>query len=395
VNFNSDLNLVVAEGEPAGAQLPLVRDQWMEIRVEIDLDNDIQKFYYGGDLLYECSWTNGVSGGGILNIAAIDLWGNGASAVYYDDICLTSALPEICQLPSEIPWVSTWPISGTTPGGESSMVDVTFDSNGLDIGTTYNGTLCITSNDPETPLVIMPLTMTVVLQGVVLTPTFQSLTGTPGEVVTYTYSLTNTGLMTDSFGLSVAGNNWTTSVMSRTGELGPDESTTVDVFVTIPTGPVAQQVIVDSDTFTLTAASMIEPFVMAQAEGTTFAEATPAVDLGADQAGSGAAGIEVTYVFTVTNLGDYTDSFTLTLTGAVWTSTLSVEMTDPLAPGANQAVTLMVDIPMDAEAGASDTVTLSAISMLDPAVSDSATATTESTGMPYHYLYLPIVVKNP
>jgi hypothetical protein len=103
-----------------------------------------------------------MSGGGILNIAAVDLWGNGASAVYYDDICLTSALPEICQLPSDIPWVSTSPLSGTTPGGDSSMVDVTFDTNGLDLGMNYNGTLCVTSNDPATPLVIVPLTLTVV-----------------------------------------------------------------------------------------------------------------------------------------------------------------------------------------------------------------------------------------
>ncbi len=97
VNFNSDLNLVVAEGEAAGATLPLVRDQWMEIRVEIDLVNDVQKFYYGGNLLYESTWTDGMSGGGILNIAAVDLWGNGASAVYYDDMSLTSALPDICD----------------------------------------------------------------------------------------------------------------------------------------------------------------------------------------------------------------------------------------------------------------------------------------------------------
>jgi len=265
VNFNMDQDLVIAEGEAAGEQLPMVRDQWMEIRVEIDLVNDIQKFYYGGDLLYESSWTDGMSGGGILNIAAVDLWGNGASAVYYDDICLTSALPEICQLPSDIPWASVSPTSGTTPGGDSSTVDVTFDTTGLNAGEVYNGNLCLTSNDPVTPLVIVPLTLTVVLQDVMLSPPSQTIVARPGDVVTHTFTLTNTGLVTDSFSLSVAGNTWPTTVMATTGELGPGEATTVDVVVTIPNE-------IGSDTFTLTAVSLSEPDVMAQAEGTTVAE---------------------------------------------------------------------------------------------------------------------------
>jgi len=266
VHFNGTSDLVIADGEAAGATLPIIYDQWVEIRVEIDLVNDVQKFYYGGDLLYQCSWTNGMSGGGILNIAAVDLFANGASAVYYDDICLTSALPEICQLPSDIPWASVSPISGTTPAGDASTVGVTFDTNGLDAGSTHNGTLCVTSNDPETPLVIVPLTLTVVLQDVMISPPTQTIIAKPGDVVTHTFTLTNTGLVTDSFSLSVAGNTWPTTVMATTGELGPGEATTVDVVVTIPHA-------LGSDTFTLTAVSLSEPDVMAQATGTTVAEA--------------------------------------------------------------------------------------------------------------------------
>ena len=87
-----------------------------------------------------------------------------------------------------------------------------------------------------------------------------------GDVsVTHTFTLTNTGLVTDSFSLSVAGNTWPTTVMATTGELGPGEATTVDVVVTIPNE-------IGSDTFTLTAVSLSEPDVMAQAEGTTVAE---------------------------------------------------------------------------------------------------------------------------
>jgi hypothetical protein len=161
VNFNGTLNQVVNDG-PDGGTLPLIRGQWVEIRVEIDLVNDVQSFYYGGSLLFEGSWTEGMSGGGILNIAAVDLWGNNSTSVYYDDLSLANALPDVCDLPGDIPWASVSPASGSTPGGSSSVVDVTFDTNGLEIGSTHDGTLCITSNDPGNPLVMVPLRLTVV-----------------------------------------------------------------------------------------------------------------------------------------------------------------------------------------------------------------------------------------
>ncbi|MFN2190369.1 MAG: hypothetical protein ACK2T3_16525, partial [Candidatus Promineifilaceae bacterium] len=63
-------------------------------------------------------------------------------------------------IPSDIPWVSVSPTDGTTAAGESDDVVVTFDSTGLEVGT-YYGDLCVQSNDPETPLVGIPLTLTI------------------------------------------------------------------------------------------------------------------------------------------------------------------------------------------------------------------------------------------
>jgi subtilisin-like proprotein convertase family protein len=65
-----------------------------------------------------------------------------------------------CSAPSDIPWVSVSPASGTTTPGGGVPVDVTFDSTGLSIGV-YTGTLCINSNDPVTPLVEVPVELTV------------------------------------------------------------------------------------------------------------------------------------------------------------------------------------------------------------------------------------------
>lgn len=160
VDFNGASDMVINDG-PAGGTLPLIRGVWVEILVEIDLYNNVQRFYYGGDLLFEDSWTEGLSGGGILNIGAVDLFANGATEVYYDDLSLAEVLPGVCDVPSDIPWASVSPVSGTTDAGESSLVDVTFDSTGLSAGTTYNGTLCVLSNDPASPVVAVPLTLIV------------------------------------------------------------------------------------------------------------------------------------------------------------------------------------------------------------------------------------------
>lgn len=50
-----------------------------------------------------------------------------------------------------VPWASTDPITGTTPAGDTTQVNVTFDSTGLLPGV-YTGTLCIESNDAWDPI---------------------------------------------------------------------------------------------------------------------------------------------------------------------------------------------------------------------------------------------------
>lgn len=81
----------IVESQFDGATMPLVFDQWVEIRVEIDFDTDNQDIYYNGALLTSKSWTEGVSGGGAMNLAAIDIFGNGADPVYYDDLDVSEA----------------------------------------------------------------------------------------------------------------------------------------------------------------------------------------------------------------------------------------------------------------------------------------------------------------
>lgn len=62
---------------------------------------------------------------------------------------------------ASLPWVSVDPAADTTSSG-ASLVEVTFDSSGLAVGT-YSGALCVASNDPDEPEVAVPLTLNVTI----------------------------------------------------------------------------------------------------------------------------------------------------------------------------------------------------------------------------------------
>jgi hypothetical protein len=95
LNMDNANNVITNEGE-VDASLPLIRGEWVEIRNEINMVANTSVITYGGQFLLAQSWTEGSSGGGTLNIAAIDLFSNGSSTFYYDDISLfSSEIPEV------------------------------------------------------------------------------------------------------------------------------------------------------------------------------------------------------------------------------------------------------------------------------------------------------------
>ncbi len=53
------------------------------------------------------------------------------------------------------PWLSASPTGGVIPPGGGVQLNVVFDSSGLSPGF-YDGNLCISSNDPDTPLLLVP-----------------------------------------------------------------------------------------------------------------------------------------------------------------------------------------------------------------------------------------------
>jgi hypothetical protein len=65
-----------------------------------------------------------------------------------------------CSAPTDIPWLTVSPTNGSTAGGGSTPVTLTFNSATLAQGT-YTGTLCVESNDPDEELVTVPVTLNV------------------------------------------------------------------------------------------------------------------------------------------------------------------------------------------------------------------------------------------
>ncbi len=241
--------------------------------------------------------------------------------------------------------------------------------------TTITGTAIITTESRITPDVLFSADQTI---------------GTlPGTAVTYTFTLTNQGDFTDTYSLNLAGNSWPTTAPEAAGPIAVGAPATVMVAVIVPT--FLGETVLGSDTFTLTAVSSWDSTVTASVQGTTEAIVNPSVTLDGPQSGSGLIGSQVIYTPTLTNMGDYTDTYTLTLSASEWPTTLSIEQLSLPASGSD-SFQLTVTIPETAQPDEQDSVTVTAVSHLDPTVQAELQVTTTAVQTGYH-IYLPIILR--
>ena len=75
-----DSQLIVTEGS---AVVPIVYDQWVEVKVEIDLGADTQTISYNGTAIETIPWSPTSM---IYQFDALDLFSDGGSSIYWDDI---------------------------------------------------------------------------------------------------------------------------------------------------------------------------------------------------------------------------------------------------------------------------------------------------------------------
>ena len=208
--FESTSN-TISEAYNLESTLPLIIDQWVQIRVVINHPANTQDIYYNGQLLVSKSWTEGASGGGAQNLAAIDLYANASTSVYYDDISVTIS----CEMDVRGGSVSTSipngnPTPSTTDGtdfgsalvGNNTTQTYTIENTGtatLGIGTiTIGGT-----NADDFTLTASP-SATVATGGGTTTFTVQFAPSATG-LRTATISIENTDTDEDPYNFSIQG----------------------------------------------------------------------------------------------------------------------------------------------------------------------------------------------
>jgi hypothetical protein len=100
VRWENASGLVVADFDLEST--PIIYDEWIEFRVEINLGTDEVDYYYDNvQFIDNKSWVDGVSGNGSPTIAALDLYGGepgsgGVTAIYFDDIMMTGQRGACC-----------------------------------------------------------------------------------------------------------------------------------------------------------------------------------------------------------------------------------------------------------------------------------------------------------
>jgi uncharacterized repeat protein (TIGR01451 family) len=184
--------------------------------------------------------------------------------------------------------------------------------------------------------------------GVYLLPPVSLRPAQPGETVTHTHWLLNTGTTTDSFGLTLdATPGWSTLATASPVELGPQMTATVAVRVTVPATATAGM----TETALLTASSVSEPSRQALALEETMVIAPSWADLAVAKAAGTvriAPGEAVRYTLTVTNNGPFSGTVAVTLTDTTLPSGAIAALWAPpgcTADAVGGLVTCTLDLP--------------------------------------------------
>jgi hypothetical protein len=117
----------------------------------------------------------------------------------------------------------------------------------------------------------------------------------------------------------------------------------------------------------------------------------PTFGLEPNQQGSTTPGASITYAFTLTNYLASSDSYSLTISGNTWTTTLLTASPTTVPSTTFSLVSVQVDVPTTPLL-LFDTFTLTATSVVSPTLSQVVTATTTTTVSGLN-VYLPAVLK--
>lgn len=190
--------------------------------------------------------------------------------------------------------------------------------------------------------------------------------------LTFTHTVANVGFATGTFSVTaeeITQPSWTFAITPQ-GDfaLAPGSSRAVTLTVDVPDGPAA-----GPHLFRVTAHG---PGNRATATDTVDIAGVPGLLFAPDRSGSTDPGMPITYTHMLTNTGNITDNFTLSLASDPgWSATVTPSVA-LLPPGESAPVTVVVTAPLGVPAGSTGIVTATAISAQDPSVQGSVTDTT-------------------
>jgi CSLREA domain-containing protein len=218
----------------------------------------------------------------------------------------------------------------------------------------------------------------------------QTQNANPGQVVTFTHTLTNSGNQAGVFSLNAnAPAAWNPQIVNSNCPVGPstlDRGTSCQfsIQVTVPNGALAGSYPQISAVAEVNGVSnsVTDTVNVGAALGLAFAP-----DYTGATRGNADPGQVVTYTHTLTNTGNATDSYTLTLDLSAadlsegWSATATPLLLSDMSAGAERTVEVVVRAPTGVLAGAIGTVVVTASSTLSPNLQRSVTVETELNGI--------------
>ncbi|HEX5691470.1 MAG TPA: NEW3 domain-containing protein, partial [Roseiflexaceae bacterium] len=187
-------------------------------------------------------------------------------------------------------------------------------------------------------------------------------------ILTFTHSLQNTGNQTGTFQLAAslpgAPVGWSVGVSpSSCAALGIAATCAITVEVSVPAGVSA-----GSQNVLLTASTNGPPASSTSVTDVVVVPVLPSLTFAPSSSnGSGDPGTVVTYTHTLTNTGNSTDSYTLTVSADPgWTAEVSPTLLGNVPRGAARTVQVYVLVPGGISAGSTGTVTTTAVSAHAP-----------------------------
>lgn len=172
--------------------------------------------------------------------------------------------------------------------------------------------------------------------------------GLPGNALTFTHTLTNTGSTAITYAITASNSNpsFTAPVINGGNPLialAPGQTATVTIQVSLPSGPSSGA----ANTITVEARKSGDPTLLASATDQALVGETYGVVIAPDRNGTGYPSESLVFTHIVTNTGVTPDTYTITATNSlVWPMSVAPS-TLALAPGASQTVTVTIDVPND------------------------------------------------